>query len=105
MVSHVRVRLACELEQSVDSKRDLSALLMVEDARYVLPRWSMEVEQVGEFPLEALPPDNCARDSRLDRDAARSHLEHMHRLFVAIRPPERIRDLLLDAMDDSADFR
>ena len=29
----------------------------------------------------------------------------MHRLFVAIRPPEAIRDLLLDAMDDSADFR
>ncbi len=29
----------------------------------------------------------------------------MHRLFVAIRPPEPIRDLLLDVMDDSADFR
>src|SRR3954452_3533265 len=29
----------------------------------------------------------------------------MHRLFVAIRPPEVIRDLLIDAMDDSADFR
>jgi RNA 2',3'-cyclic 3'-phosphodiesterase len=29
----------------------------------------------------------------------------MHRLFVAIRPPEQIRDLLVDAMDQSADFR
>ena len=29
----------------------------------------------------------------------------MHRLFVAIRPPEPIRDLLIDAMNDSADFR
>lgn len=29
----------------------------------------------------------------------------MHRLFVAIRPPESVRDLLIDAMDDSADFR
>jgi 2'-5' RNA ligase len=29
----------------------------------------------------------------------------MHRLFVAIRPPEPIRDLLIDAMDDMADFR
>lgn len=29
----------------------------------------------------------------------------MHRLFVAIRPPEAIRDLLIDAMDDSFDFR
>jgi 2'-5' RNA ligase len=28
-----------------------------------------------------------------------------HRLFVAIRPPEHIRDLLIDAMDDSPDFR
>lgn len=29
----------------------------------------------------------------------------MHRLFVAIRPPEHIRDVLIDVMDDSADFR
>ena len=29
----------------------------------------------------------------------------MHRLFVGIRPPEHIRDLLLDAMDDSPEFR
>src|SRR5437868_14258028 len=29
----------------------------------------------------------------------------MHRLFAAIRPPEHIRDIMLDAMDDSADFR
>ena len=29
----------------------------------------------------------------------------MHRLFVAIRPPQLIRDLLIDAMDDGPDFR
>ena len=29
----------------------------------------------------------------------------MHRLFVAIRPPEAVRDLLVDAMDMGADFR
>jgi 2'-5' RNA ligase len=29
----------------------------------------------------------------------------MHRLFVAIRPPEPIRNLLIDAMDDSPEFR
>lgn len=29
----------------------------------------------------------------------------MHRLFVAIRPPEHVIDLLIDAMDDSPDFR
>src|SRR4030095_10651354 len=29
----------------------------------------------------------------------------MHRLFVAIRPPEEMRDLLIDAMDDSPALR
>lgn len=29
----------------------------------------------------------------------------MHRLFVAIRPPEVIRDLLVDAMEDSPELR
>ena len=29
----------------------------------------------------------------------------MHRLFVGIRPPEEIVDLLIDEMDDGADFR
>lgn len=29
----------------------------------------------------------------------------MHRLFIATRPPDAIRDLLIDAMDDSPDFR
>ena len=29
----------------------------------------------------------------------------MHRLFVAIRPPEEIRDALIDAMDDSPEMR
>lgn len=29
----------------------------------------------------------------------------MHRLFVAIRPPAPIRHLLIDAMDDSPEFR
>jgi len=29
----------------------------------------------------------------------------MHRLFVAIRPPQPVRDLLIDAMDDSPELR
>jgi len=29
----------------------------------------------------------------------------MHRLFVALRPPAPIRDLLIDAMDDGPNFR
>jgi 2'-5' RNA ligase len=33
------------------------------------------------------------------------NLPRMHRLFVAIRPPQAIRDLLIDAMDDSPELR
>src|SRR3954454_8292228 len=44
-------------------------------------------------------------DATLDQRAARFHLGFLHRLVVAIRPPEPIRDMLIDAMDDSADFR
>ncbi len=29
----------------------------------------------------------------------------MHRLFIAIRPPEEVRDLLIDAMDDGTELR
>jgi hypothetical protein len=56
MTAFGRVRFACELEESVDFKRDLAALLIVEDVRYK-PRWSWEVEEVGEFPLDQLPRD------------------------------------------------
>jgi len=31
--------------------------------------------------------------------------QKVHRLFVAIRPPEEVRDLLIDAMDDSPALR
>lgn len=57
MTSHGRIRLACELEERVTFKRDLAALLIVEDVRYSPRRWSWEVQEVGEFPLERLPPD------------------------------------------------
>ena len=54
MVSHGRVRLACELEESADFKRDLASLLVVEDVNY-RPRWSWEVQRVTESPLDDLP--------------------------------------------------
>jgi 8-oxo-dGTP pyrophosphatase MutT (NUDIX family) len=57
MTGYGRVRLACELEESVDFKRDLSALLVVEDVRYAPPRWSWEIEEVGEFDRDDLPDD------------------------------------------------
>ena len=56
MSSHGAVRLAAELDEFVDHKRDLSALFVVEDVTYRPPRWSWEVERVMEAPLDHLPP-------------------------------------------------
>jgi 8-oxo-dGTP pyrophosphatase MutT (NUDIX family) len=56
LTAHGRVRLAGEFEESVHFKRDLAALLIVEDVRY-RPKWTLEVEQVAEFALDALPAD------------------------------------------------
>ena len=64
MTAHGRVRLACELEEAVDYKRDLAAIVIVEDVRYRPRRWSWEVEQVGEFALDDLPPDMSAPTQR-----------------------------------------
>jgi 8-oxo-dGTP pyrophosphatase MutT (NUDIX family) len=60
LVSHGEVRLAAELEEAPDFKRDLAALLVVRNVRY-RPRWSWEVEQVIEASLDALPADLSPR--------------------------------------------
>ena len=57
MTAHCRVRLGCELEEAVDFKRDLAAIVIVENVRYRPRRWSWEVERVGEFDLDELPGD------------------------------------------------
>jgi 8-oxo-dGTP pyrophosphatase MutT (NUDIX family) len=57
LTAHGQVRLACELEQSVDHKRDLASLLVIEDVTYSPRRWSLEIERVEEFELDALPQD------------------------------------------------
>lgn len=57
MTAHGRVRLACELEHVVDFKSDLAALVIVEDVRYSPHKWLLEIERVGEFPLDNLPAD------------------------------------------------
>ena len=72
MTAHGRIRLACELEERVSFKHDLAALLIVEDVRYRPRRWSWEVEEVGEFPLDALPTDTAPLTLRWI-DALRSH--------------------------------
>jgi 8-oxo-dGTP pyrophosphatase MutT (NUDIX family) len=55
MISHGRVRLACELEQYSDFRRDLASVVIVEDVRY-RPHWSWEIEQVIEVAPGQLPP-------------------------------------------------
>lgn len=60
MTAYGRIRFACELEESIDYKRDLAALLVVEDVRYHPRRWSWEVEEVGEFEIERLPKDTAS---------------------------------------------
>lgn len=72
MTAHGRVRFACELEQAVTFKRDLAALLIVEDVIY-RPKWTWEVEQVAEFGLDDLPPDTAAPTLRWI-DLLRSHI-------------------------------
>lgn len=63
LTAHGRVRLACELEESTNFKRDLAALVIVEDVAY-RPRWTWEVEEVAEFELGDLPADTAYRTLR-----------------------------------------
>ena len=55
MTGHGDVRLACELEEATDFKRDLASLLIVRDVVYTPPKWSWEIEEIMETTLDALP--------------------------------------------------
>jgi len=72
LVSHGPLRLACELDEDSDFKRDLASLLVVEDVHYA-PRWSWEIERIAEFELDALPADMSPRALRWI-EAVRRHL-------------------------------
>lgn len=73
MTSHGAVRLACELDEAADFKRDVAALFIVDDVRYDPPRWSWEIEQICEAALDALPADLSPRAARW-LDAMNEHL-------------------------------
>jgi 8-oxo-dGTP pyrophosphatase MutT (NUDIX family) len=64
MTSHGVVRLAAELGESVDFKRDLASLFVVEDVIYRPPRWSWEVERIIEASLDDLPADLAGPTAR-----------------------------------------
>ena len=72
MTSHGNVRLAAELEQRPDSRRDLVAVVVVEDVVYA-PSWSWEVERVTEAAPNQLP-DNLAPIARAWIEAVNSRL-------------------------------
>lgn len=57
MTSYGALQRACDLEESIDFKRDLASLLIVRDVEYQPPRWSLEVEEVLETEIDELPSD------------------------------------------------
>ena len=61
MTAHGEVRLAAELEERPDFKRDLASLLVVRDVRYRPRRWSWEVEAIKEVAFDDLPTDLSPR--------------------------------------------
>jgi len=61
MTGHGDVQLAAELEERPDFKHDLASLLVVRDVRYRPHRWSWEVEEVIEVPLDGLPAELSPR--------------------------------------------
>ena len=61
MTSHGEVRLAGELEEAADFKRDVAALLIVRDVRYRPRRWSWEIEAIREAALDDPPVDLSPR--------------------------------------------
>lgn len=73
LVSHGRIRLACELEEDSDFKHDLASLLIVEDVVYRPRKWSWEVEAVTETGIERLPDRMSPRALRWIA-AVRQHL-------------------------------
>lgn len=73
MTSHGAVRLAAELDESADFKRDVAFLFIVEDVAYRPRRWSWEVERVCEADVDDLPRDLSPRTAHW-LEAVRSSL-------------------------------
>ena len=70
MTAHGPVQLACELEESVDFRRDTASVVIVRDVEYRPHRWSWEVEQVREVDLGAPPPDLSPQTVRWLKEVA-----------------------------------
>ena len=64
MTAHGTVRLAAELDEHADFKRDLASLLVVEDVAYRPHKWSWEIEDICEASIIDLPADLSPRAVR-----------------------------------------
>ena len=69
LTAHGAVELVTAFDHYPDFKKDRSSLFVVRDVQYV-PRWSLEVAEVGEFPLDELPQGLSRVTRRLLREAA-----------------------------------
>jgi 8-oxo-dGTP pyrophosphatase MutT (NUDIX family) len=63
MTAHGNARLASDFEELVDFKHDKASLVLVRDVHY-RPRWSLEVEQVREARVDAMPDDLAETSKR-----------------------------------------
>ncbi|MBA3678480.1 MAG: NUDIX domain-containing protein [Sphingosinicella sp.] len=63
LIRYGSIRLAAELMDEPDFKRDTASLFVVSDVEY-RPRWSLEIEEVTEAGLDKLPDDTAALTRR-----------------------------------------
>ena len=64
MTAHGDMRLAAELDEAADFKRDLAFLFIIEEVEYRPTRWSWEIESIVEAQLDRLPSDLSPRAER-----------------------------------------
>jgi 8-oxo-dGTP pyrophosphatase MutT (NUDIX family) len=62
--SHREAERVTDFEHRPDHRRGTASLFVVRDVSYA-PRWSLEVAEVGEFDLQALPDDTASITHRL----------------------------------------
>lgn len=73
MVGFGTIRHLSDFQEVSDFRPDTASVFIVRDVEYS-PRWSLEVEDVDEFPIGALPADTSARTLRW-LAAASCHLQ------------------------------
>lgn len=57
LTAHASLEHVAEFRHRPDFRRGIAQLYLVRGVAYTPPLWSLEVEEVRAFPLDALPPD------------------------------------------------